>query len=705
MANDTLEKNWKSALLGGVLGAGLLANNSIGHEPALPKPIVQPKVDSPWSTTGLHPDLLPIAFLESSGGKFTQHQPHSGGPYYTAFGSVGLKPVSAHDYYLKNKQVQAKYPDLSDKDKFTQKLKTDPKFYNEMASDLWTQNANKFKNSLPHAVYAWRHGRKAAIDAGKETVQNDPYVKSYLGYQSKQKDMIPKVKAVKAPEHPKGMTCSDGQCSVPSHYDPVAAAKYEESLGLNKSLTEGMLFDIYISWALEEVEVEAQLYAKEGNTLALRNLEDKIKDANQLWESFCLRTMGEVICVGGISDVGRILLHQDSLDELPTIKSEIEAIFDSPVSIGAGRDLKESDQALYICAKETPGKIVFYTQEIAYKIKLISDSMAKSENAPAAQAKEDAQAKKRNWKQAFSAHVTTADPSKNSNWHKTGSFRGKTHAGFIHAKAGGDVPSVHKPKAPEHTPERVAGLRKPKDILNDLTNLSAKGSGKPKEDIEGIKKKIVKLLENLKSEELEQLKIANPDAYATILKLIGAITSIGRALPEAPRESNEDWVPPPAPAQVAKTEDVNIVQAAFLDNTSKVVYGTGSCHDINYLPTEYNEKTYTEGFLTDENEFVSREEAGGLRSEDVFKTNDSKEFLANLNKGGIKLPSIKVKRFIRPSYPIGTEKQNGLGVLEIKVQHLGPQGEPGEIGWNKIGSGKIMGSDGHPISSQNQRAK
>ena len=105
--DETLEKSWKKTLLNSVIGAGAIAS-AIGTEmrPPIPAAHVQPKKEDAWSTTGLHPDLLPIAFLESSNGKHVQHQPHSGGPYYSATGALGLKPMSAHEHYLKNKDLQ-----------------------------------------------------------------------------------------------------------------------------------------------------------------------------------------------------------------------------------------------------------------------------------------------------------------------------------------------------------------------------------------------------------------------------------------------------------------------------------------------------------------------------------------------------------------------------------------------------------------------
>ena len=138
----------------------------------------QAKPQSAWTPEGLHPDLHPIAHLESSFGKHMVHAPHSKGLYHTAFGAVGLKPVSAHEEWHHSPELQRHYPGLEDQSAFTNKFLNDSRFYNQVASSTWARLKNRFQTPEKTA-YAWRWGAGAASRAPDDRVNNDTYVQSY----------------------------------------------------------------------------------------------------------------------------------------------------------------------------------------------------------------------------------------------------------------------------------------------------------------------------------------------------------------------------------------------------------------------------------------------------------------------------------------------------------------------------------------------
>lgn len=201
--DETLEKGLKEALRGPALTAavGLAAGLGLGSQmpkstppqqppqvrqidttPAPPPPPtseVQPEAAAPkkWRPSTLHPELQRIAHLETRGRHDLPHAAHSKGDWHTAFGAVGFKPVSGYDQYRRSQGLQAAHPGL-DETTFAEKFKADPDFYNEVASDHWQWLKNKLKTP-ERTAYAWRFGRKAALDATDAEIAKAGYVKAF----------------------------------------------------------------------------------------------------------------------------------------------------------------------------------------------------------------------------------------------------------------------------------------------------------------------------------------------------------------------------------------------------------------------------------------------------------------------------------------------------------------------------------------------
>jgi len=131
-----------------------------------------------WTPKGLHEGLLPIAFLESSFGKNINHAPNAKGPYHTAQGAVGMKPVTAHEEYKRSPTLQTTFPGLDTPEAFTQKFMGDHSFYNLCATAHWMRLLSNQKTPQK-AAYAWRWGNGAANKADDAKIHTDPYVVNY----------------------------------------------------------------------------------------------------------------------------------------------------------------------------------------------------------------------------------------------------------------------------------------------------------------------------------------------------------------------------------------------------------------------------------------------------------------------------------------------------------------------------------------------
>jgi len=168
----------KKGVPGAMLAAGLLASPIHTDVMKQPEPKVQQQQVAAWTPDGLDSDLIPIAHLESSFGKNINHAPNPKGEYYTAYGAVGMKPVTAHEEYNKNQTLQKLYPNLKDPAEFMKAMKTIPRFYNLLASTHFARMKH-LHGSAAKAAYAWRHGHTAAMGASPEQIDSDLYVQKY----------------------------------------------------------------------------------------------------------------------------------------------------------------------------------------------------------------------------------------------------------------------------------------------------------------------------------------------------------------------------------------------------------------------------------------------------------------------------------------------------------------------------------------------
>ncbi len=178
---ESLQKSWPLAIATALMLGQAVDEVPYNAPPKLLAGFRQAGIVPPeerWKPEALHPELLPIAHLESSFGLKTQHEPCPGGEYHTAMGALGLKPVTAHEAYRQSKALQKEFPGLDDPKVFTNKLKDDNRFYNLAASAHWVQ-LKKIHGTPEKTAFAWRWGSGAAQKATPEQVHGDEYVKKY----------------------------------------------------------------------------------------------------------------------------------------------------------------------------------------------------------------------------------------------------------------------------------------------------------------------------------------------------------------------------------------------------------------------------------------------------------------------------------------------------------------------------------------------
>ena len=133
---------------------------------------------STWPLNGLHRELDNIAGLESQYGKYLNHRAHPLGDFHTAFGSLGLKPSTAHWMYMRTLKLQRQFPGLQDEQVFLKALWSNRELYTQCANTHWLF-LRTATPTLSRAVYAWRWGLTASNTATDAKINDDAYVTKY----------------------------------------------------------------------------------------------------------------------------------------------------------------------------------------------------------------------------------------------------------------------------------------------------------------------------------------------------------------------------------------------------------------------------------------------------------------------------------------------------------------------------------------------
>lgn len=132
-----------------------------------------------WNSKNLNPELKAIAWQESYNNTHIDHEASKRGPYFTAFGPLGLKPSTAHLEWSNSKKLQTAYPGLEDKIVFLRKMTLDPFFYNVLANQHWWRLKQQADGDVLRASFGWRWGAGMLEKATAVDVLSDEYVAKY----------------------------------------------------------------------------------------------------------------------------------------------------------------------------------------------------------------------------------------------------------------------------------------------------------------------------------------------------------------------------------------------------------------------------------------------------------------------------------------------------------------------------------------------
>jgi hypothetical protein len=126
----------------------------------------------------LSPEMVPIAHLESANGVLLDHQPSPRGPFWTAFGPLGLKPSTAYDEYKLSPRLQRTFPTQGEQD-FLEQFTHNTTFYYALAAQHWAKLKRLAGGNLVRAAFGWHWGQTRLLKARAEHVAADEYAQKY----------------------------------------------------------------------------------------------------------------------------------------------------------------------------------------------------------------------------------------------------------------------------------------------------------------------------------------------------------------------------------------------------------------------------------------------------------------------------------------------------------------------------------------------
>jgi hypothetical protein len=181
---DPMLKGMKGLVMAGALALAPGLANTTDSGPIEGPPDPTPaQVQAMVPVEKLHPHLKAIGFLESGNGRDVNHAKNPT-EFNTAWGELGLKPVTAHDVWLHSPNLQKKYPNLEKPDDFMEAFKRLPGLHNGCANRHWNTLLGDFKGDQKRAAYGWRWGRTAAHNAKPEDIEGDDYVQKFAQHPS-----------------------------------------------------------------------------------------------------------------------------------------------------------------------------------------------------------------------------------------------------------------------------------------------------------------------------------------------------------------------------------------------------------------------------------------------------------------------------------------------------------------------------------------
>ena len=260
-------------------------------------------------------------------------------------------------------------------------------------------------------------------------------------------------------------------------------------------------FNLFISW---EYASDPMNFSRDSDDF--RRWQQVLDQAEELWKRWIEINRGNIISLDNFK--GRAEVPVDKIDELSTVKENIEKLIKIPISIGIGMHLRESDRALNASKKKQNGHITLWTEE------LLEEDLQKTQIR-----------------------------------HRIGLFRRGAGAGmqpYEHPKKPKvEQPIVSKPEstpnfkplsAPKQNQEETEDSGSLEDKLHDLASEESETQVSPQQETpsQDIKTNIAKVLQKVKKQApvLEQLAHSSPNLYRSIVELTQAVIKMAKLLPQ-----------------------------------------------------------------------------------------------------------------------------------------------------------------------------
>lgn len=132
-----------------------------------------------------------IKFVESSGGKLTDHAWIDKGPHAgtRAIGSYAFMPKTVHELVGKSKKLKAKYGDVLDRDSqgsmedyFTEKPQFEHDLANHYVDQIFSQSGASTAGDIGYAWLNGITGLNNALKSGKDLSGDERHVKTMAAY-------------------------------------------------------------------------------------------------------------------------------------------------------------------------------------------------------------------------------------------------------------------------------------------------------------------------------------------------------------------------------------------------------------------------------------------------------------------------------------------------------------------------------------------
>lgn len=129
--------------------------------------------------------------------------------------------------------------------------------------------------------------------------------------------------------------------------------------------------DLFIAWDGDHIGRKVGQLALDDDEEGLRRVSQTIDSGNRLMASWVQQKRGAMISYGG--DEGRARVPADALTELDRIRAQYAQCVGSPVSVGVGIRLSESDKALLSAKLRGGDQIVLYGPQVDEDLKQMQE--------------------------------------------------------------------------------------------------------------------------------------------------------------------------------------------------------------------------------------------------------------------------------------------------------------------------------------------